>query len=160
MSYWCSQFRYGAILPTSFRPVSSILLDNLTIVYCLLNKWNHRYHSRLKYSKSYEKYPNNASRPKYIGISKFFLVSWRISMLYDGVSIPWSFLSFFRLSALSPRDCHIESLPYLNAFTILNEPPHEITNKMTCAPSDDADQPRHPPSPISLCCPHEGRLGP
>ena len=36
--------------------------------------------------------------------------------------------------------CHTESLPYLNASNILNEPPHAITNKMTCAPSEDADQ--------------------
>ena len=39
--------------------------------------------------------------------------------------------SFF----LSPREFYTESLPYLNAFTILNEPPLKITNKMTCKPS-------------------------
>ena len=148
MSYWCSQFRYGAFLLTSFRLESHILPDNLTTPYCLLNDWSHRHHSRLKYSESDEKYPNNASRPKYIGKSKFSLVSWRISMLCDDV--PCSILSFFRPSALSPRDCHTESLPYLNAFTILNEPPHETTNKMTCAPSEDSDQPGHPLSLIRV----------
>ena len=25
-----------------------------------------------------------------------------------------------------------------------NEPPHDKTNKMTCAPSEGSDQPRHP----------------
>ena len=49
--------------------------DNLTILYCLLNDWNHRHHSQLKYSKIYENYPDNASKLKYIGISKFSLVS-------------------------------------------------------------------------------------
>ena len=36
---------------------------------------------------------------------------------------------------------------------ITNEPPRDITNKMACAPSEDSDQPGHPPSLIrsSLC---------
>ena len=37
------------------------------------------------------------------------------------------------------------------------EPPHDKTNKMTCAPNEDSDQPEHPPR---LCCPHEETLGP
>ena len=32
-----------------------------------------------------------------------------------------------------------------------NEPQYNKTNKMTCAPSEDSDQPGHPPSLISLC---------
>ena len=32
------------------------------------------------------------------------------------------------------------------------EPPHDKTNKMACAPSEDSDQPGHPPSLISLRC--------
>ena len=31
-----------------------------------------------------------------------------------------------------------------------NEPPHDKTNKMTCAPSEDSDQPGHPPSLIRV----------
>ena len=30
------------------------------------------------------------------------------------------------------------------------EPPHDKTNKMTCAPSEDLDQPGHPPSLIRV----------
>ena len=30
------------------------------------------------------------------------------------------------------------------------EPPHDKTNKMACAPSDDSDQPEHPPSQIRV----------
>ena len=30
------------------------------------------------------------------------------------------------------------------------EPPHDKTNKMTCAPSEDSDQPGHPPSLIRV----------
>ena len=37
---------------------------------------------------------------------------------------------------------------------------HDKTNKMTCAPSENSDQPRHPPSLISLRCLHEEALGP
>ena len=31
-----------------------------------------------------------------------------------------------------------------------SEPPHDKTNKMACAPSEDSDQPGHPPSLISV----------
>ena len=41
----------------------------------------------------------------------------------------------------------------------MNELTHDKTNKMICAPSEDTDQPGHPPSLISLRCPHEGTLG-
>ena len=34
---------------------------------------------------------------------------------------------------------------------------HDKTNKMTCAPSKDSNQPGHPPS---LCCKSEEGLGP
>ena len=30
------------------------------------------------------------------------------------------------------------------------EPPHDRTNKMACAPSEDSDQPGHPPSLIRV----------
>ena len=33
---------------------------------------------------------------------------------------------------------------------ITNEPPHGKTNIMTCAPSEDSDQPVHPPSLIRV----------
>ena len=33
---------------------------------------------------------------------------------------------------------------------IIYEPPHDKTNKMACAPSEDWDQPGHPPSLISV----------
>ena len=46
-------------------------------------------------------------------------------------------------------------------FTICSpypfELPHDKTNKITCAPSEDSDQPG---LIISLCCPHEETLGP
>ena len=38
-----------------------------------------------------------------------------------------------------------------------NESPHDKTNKVTCAPSEDSDQPGHL---ISLCCPHVESFGP
>ena len=40
------------------------------------------------------------------------------------------------------------------------EPAHDKTYKMAYAPSKDSDQPRHPPSLISLRCPYEESLGP
>ena len=32
----------------------------------------------------------------------------------------------------------------------INEPAHDKTNKMACAPSEDSDQPGHPPSLIRI----------
>ena len=40
-----------------------------------------------------------------------------------------------------------------------NELEHDKTNKMTCAPSEDSDQPGHLPSLISLRCLHEETMG-
>ena len=42
----------------------------------------------------------------------------------------------------------------------IHEPPHDKTNKMAIAPSEDTDQPVHPPRLISLRYPHEETLGP
>ena len=39
---------------------------------------------------------------------------------------------------------------------LIYEPPHDETNKMTCAPSEDSDQPWHQPSLISLRCALKG----
>ena len=44
--------------------------------------------------------------------------------------------------------CLISSLDYDKV--ILYEPAHDKTNKMTCAPSEDSDQPGHPPSLIRV----------
>ena len=35
-------------------------------------------------------------------------------------------------------------------FKTASEPPHDKTNKMACVPSDDSDQPGHPPSLIRV----------
>ena len=45
---------------------------------------------------------------------------------------------------------------YLHKAIII-EPQHDITNKITCAPSEVSDQPE---SDQSLRCPHEKTLGP
>ena len=46
-----------------------------------------------------------------------------------------------------------------NTQTIF-EPEHDKSNKITCTPSEDSDQPGHLASLSSLCCPHEESLGP
>ena len=38
----------------------------------------------------------------------------------------------------------------INYYKKQNEPPHDKTNKMACAPSEDSDQPGHPPSLIRV----------
>ena len=47
----------------------------------------------------------------------------------------------------------VELLAFKTVFIIYdplirNEPPQDKTNKMACAPSEDSDQPGHPPSLI------------
>ena len=37
-----------------------------------------------------------------------------------------------------------------NHLYVVNEPQHDKTNKMTCAPSEESDQPGHPPSLIRI----------
>ena len=39
-------------------------------------------------------------------------------------------------------------------YTKLLEPPHDKTNKMICVPSEDSDQPGHPPSLIRVFAEH------
>ena len=55
-----------------------------------------------------------------------------------------------------------QSLHFYKTFHIsIFEPPHDKTNKIACAPSEDrSDEPGPPPNLISLRCPHEGSLGP
>ena len=51
------------------------------------------------------------------------------------------------------------SLSVFNIF-IKIELPHNTTNKITCASSEDSDQPGHPPSLISLHCALKSSQGP
>ena len=41
-----------------------------------------------------------------------------------------------------------------NFSVSINEPPHDKTNKVACAPSEDSDQPGHPPSLIRVFAVH------
>ena len=44
----------------------------------------------------------------------------------------------------------LHSVKFRLVQTFKNEPPHDKTNKMACAPSKDSDQPGHPPSLIRV----------
>ena len=56
--------------------------------------------------------------------------------------------------------CVITAEP-VNLITHIFDRPHDKTNTMTCAPSEDSDQPGHSTqSDQSLRCPHEEALGP
>ena len=56
--------------------------------------------------------------------------------------------------------CPLPLIDLFESWLVENEPPHDKTNKMTRALSEDSDQPGHPPSLISLRCPHEEILCP
>ena len=50
---------------------------------------------------------------------------------------------------------HNAKVPFLMSL-LKYESAHDKTNKMICAPSEDLDQPGHPPSLISLRCVFSG----
>ena len=61
---------------------------------------------------------------------------------------------------LDPQSDSLSMLGTQLQGTCTHELPHDKTNKMAIAPSEDTDQPVHPLSLISLRCPHEETLGP
>ena len=65
--------------------------------------------------------------------------------------IPGEVFNFERtLEELYVDSNQIGDLPRVSTVKLLNEPPHDKTNRMTCAPSKDSDQPGHPPSLIRV----------
>ena len=49
---------------------------------------------------------------------------------------------------------------YFSCICSSSEPPHDKTNKMACAPSEDRSAWAAAQSEQSLRCPHEGSFGP
>ena len=76
-------------------------------------------------------------------------------------SLIWAFaghpLILLVLSCPSSFFALVSQLPYEAS---IYEPQNDKTNKMTCAPSEGSDQPRHLPYLVSLCCPLGETLGP
>ena len=60
----------------------------------------------------------------------------------DIKSQKWTML-FINYRVIRPKDD-------VNGMANKSELPHDKTNKMACAPSEDSDQPRHPPSLIRV----------
>ena len=56
---------------------------------------------------------------------------------------------YFAWRALSQIAC-VYSCNKIKKASCRNEPTHDKINKMTCAPSEDSDQPGHPPSLIRV----------
>ena len=88
-------------------------------------------------------------------VSSCLVPPWRRLMdLYCFVvAVQGEFLTWFwwrRVYDLSSKLHHTRSLslryPVCLFSALLIEPPHGKSNKMTCAPSEDSDQPGHPPS--------------
>ena len=48
------------------------------------------------------------------------------------------------------HDCGVTGRRAFYELVTTFEPPHDKTNKMTCAPSEDSDRPGHPPSLIRV----------
>ena len=48
----------------------------------------------------------------------------------------------------------VKSMIMRSLVWVYTKPPHDKTNKVTCAPSKDSDQPGHPPSLIRVFTVH------
>ena len=82
-------------------------------------------------------YEHNGSRAKLTG----FLMMWLIYCFHVCVVSFSNVMICAHLMAGKRVGCL--------AFSLF-EPPHDKTNKMTCAPSEDSDQPGHSPSLIRV----------
>ena len=74
---------------------------------------------------------------------------------YIKISLGTMSLNIFPLS-LQPILSYFEENFHL--MGIINEPLHKKTNKVTCAPSEDSDQPWNPPSLIRVIAVHMKKL--
>ena len=70
---------------------------------------------------------------------------------FVGFVMQWLYyVSRFRLQ----RYWNLAHCRLITSSVKTNEPPHDETNTMACAPSEDSDQPEHPPSLIRLFAVH------
>ena len=53
---------------------------------------------------------------------------------------------------VSSHFAHARRHFFLDSIHLIIEPAYDKTNNMACAPSEDSDQPGHPPYPIRVCC--------
>ena len=88
------------------------------------------------------------------------LMSWADAQA--DLSLCWVHTHFvaFVISRLKWVVTPNQELKLITCETMSNEPPHDKTNKMACVPIEDSDQPGHPPSLVSLRCPHEETIRP
>ena len=95
--------------------------------------------------------------------AQMICVQWRLRsfcMDSDQSGHPWSLISLHcpleeALGSWLPTELQLKTLRIMLAESYLGihiwfEPLHDKTNKMTCAPSEDSDQPGHPPSLIRV----------
>ena len=76
------------------------------------------------------------------------------SNLYlQGPQMSWNFVwESFIITHVCTIEVHVHVNPLIpeTRTSKVHEPPHDKTNKMTCVPSEDSDQPGHPPSLIRV----------
>ena len=61
----------------------------------------------------------------------------------------FSSVAFYNFSLIPDAEVLVVVQDVINEFPplqVIYEPPHDKTNKMACVPSEDSDQPGHPPS--------------
>ena len=71
-----------------------------------------------------------------------------VTVILPWISCWWVFVSVE--NTLHFIVCSQSFIEIISANKIIYEPPHDKTNKMACAPSEDSDQPGHPPRLIRV----------
>ena len=85
--------------------------------------------------------------------ARTFHLSKKYIVLIDHQKSFWYLLSLKSCTAsalLFAQPSYTVFKPTFFVGTVRNEPPHDKTNKMACSPSEDSDQPGHPPSLIRV----------
>ena len=75
---------------------------------------------------------------------------WSESAGHTGHFVLLQLISYDYIFSMSKSVFSCVMLHWTSYIQSINEPLHGKTNKMTCAPSEDSDQPGHPPSLISV----------
>ena len=122
--------------------VSSLIRVYVTVCHSVCIIWTH-------YSTGEPRSSNfTVSTTNFLGVRIFRKFTVLILTDYQG-QIQAKILTSKDLKFLQSCTIFLTAMTFISTATLkrkIYEPPHEKTNKMACVPSEDSDQPGHPPS--------------
>ena len=95
-----------------------------------------------------------SSKVEFINLLHNFLVEFCLTFYSKPKNIcylyPWAYNPWLCPCSSVYNSWGLDHRCYPETRITIHEPPHDKTNKMACAPSEDSDQPGHPPSLIRV----------